>query len=438
MRLINFRTIWSNVRGKRGQVFPFFVLILVVILIASMSYVNVSQVETHKLDTMNAADAGALAGAAVLSQAANNIADINKMMKEAWDANSSGNSYVFAYSGSLLARTYAWYSFAFSQICTYLGACLAAYEAVQSSASAAHATALSAMNIDEAQKRSGSATGPIERSDFSQFMDTREFWTWDRYRNPSNLTYEWYPYQYDFDQKRQVQPNLGNPARAEQVTSFVLKPAENTLELYPMPPMPQVTAFFGILPSVLTCPACPSWDPSGIAMGSPMSSAPMTMWEENYWAYGVGYGLSTAIMAILVYQDMLTDPSLPPGMRNILDNVMQTLFFPMTGWVTPISICITIPTAWGCFSINIYMNVGVYMYFIPVPYIQDLRSGTSEVQVEISRFSPYKNLGLWFSGTHNVTSGARANICCGSVNRDPGGYEIRVGDVWDGARIYSP
>lgn len=433
MIIINFKTIWSNLRGRKGQVFPFFVLILVVILIATMAYVNLSQVETHKLDTMNAADAAALAGVAVLSQAANNIADINKSMKTAYDANSSGNSYVFATTGSLLNRTYAWYSFAFSQITTYLSACLAAYEAVQSSAAVAHSTAMGAMNIDEAQKRSGSATGPRERSDFSLWMDTREFWTWDRYRNPSDLTYKWYPYQYDFDQHRQVQPDLGNEMRAEKVTSIVLKPSENTLELYPMSPMPQVTAFFGILPGASSCPPCMS-DASGAAMGWRYSWNPMKMaagtWNENTISWATGEGLITAIDLMLEYSD-LWDSNAPSGMRNIIANVRQSMIVPVAGWVQDMCYgwCI-----WGV-GFSIYINVGVYMYTIPVPWIQDLRSGDAEVQVQVSRFTPSKNLGLWWFGQHNTTSGARANICCGSVNRDPGGYEIRVGEVWDGGRL---
>ncbi|MFC1646549.1 pilus assembly protein TadG-related protein, partial [Candidatus Omnitrophota bacterium] len=77
MKRVKLKIILDNLKNRRGQVFPFFVLILVVIIIATMAYVNLSQVDTHKIDTMNAADAAALAGASSLAQAANGIADIN-------------------------------------------------------------------------------------------------------------------------------------------------------------------------------------------------------------------------------------------------------------------------------------------------------------------------------------------------------------------------
>ena len=70
MKRTKLKIILDSLRNNKGQVFPFFVLILVIVIIATMAYVNISQVDTHKIDTMNAADAAALAGAAVLAQAA--------------------------------------------------------------------------------------------------------------------------------------------------------------------------------------------------------------------------------------------------------------------------------------------------------------------------------------------------------------------------------
>ncbi|MFA5157459.1 MAG: pilus assembly protein TadG-related protein [Candidatus Omnitrophota bacterium] len=57
----------NKARYEKGQIFPFLIAVLVVILIAIMITVNLGQVGMLKVDTSNAADAGALAAASTLS-----------------------------------------------------------------------------------------------------------------------------------------------------------------------------------------------------------------------------------------------------------------------------------------------------------------------------------------------------------------------------------
>ena len=69
------RVFW--VRDKRGQIFPFLTVVLILMVVLVMAFVNTAQVNVRKVGTMNAADAGAMAGAAAIASAANAIADMN-------------------------------------------------------------------------------------------------------------------------------------------------------------------------------------------------------------------------------------------------------------------------------------------------------------------------------------------------------------------------
>jgi hypothetical protein len=63
-----FNTICSHKTNyTRGQIFPFMLAVLAVMLIMLMMTMNLGQISIYKTDTSNAADAGALAGASILS-----------------------------------------------------------------------------------------------------------------------------------------------------------------------------------------------------------------------------------------------------------------------------------------------------------------------------------------------------------------------------------
>lgn len=67
----------KRARYDRGQVAPFFILIIVIIIIMAMVTVNLSKVSSVKTDTANAADSGALAAGSVMANTFNLIAQSN-------------------------------------------------------------------------------------------------------------------------------------------------------------------------------------------------------------------------------------------------------------------------------------------------------------------------------------------------------------------------
>ncbi len=57
----------EKTKYNKGQVFPFLIAIIVIIIIVAMITANLGQIGVFKTDVSNAADAGALAGASILS-----------------------------------------------------------------------------------------------------------------------------------------------------------------------------------------------------------------------------------------------------------------------------------------------------------------------------------------------------------------------------------
>jgi len=70
---------------KKGQLTPFFIAIVVIILIASLITINVGKIALNKTYTANGSDAGALAGASVMASVFNNAAVANSEMIAAFD-----------------------------------------------------------------------------------------------------------------------------------------------------------------------------------------------------------------------------------------------------------------------------------------------------------------------------------------------------------------
>ena len=68
-----------------GQITPFLLIILVILIIAGIATVNIGRVSLDKTCSANAADAGSLAAASAWSSAFNSLAEMNKSMKEYYD-----------------------------------------------------------------------------------------------------------------------------------------------------------------------------------------------------------------------------------------------------------------------------------------------------------------------------------------------------------------
>ncbi|TRZ51253.1 MAG: hypothetical protein D4S01_05190 [Dehalococcoidia bacterium] len=68
---------------RKGQVAPLMLLFIAVILVSMMVVFNIGKVSLNKVNTQNAADAGALAASSWLASGANMVADIGQMMNYA-------------------------------------------------------------------------------------------------------------------------------------------------------------------------------------------------------------------------------------------------------------------------------------------------------------------------------------------------------------------
>lgn len=68
---------------RKGQVAPLMIIFIAVVLVCMMVVFNIGKVSLNKVDTQNAADAGALAASSWLASGENMIADIGQMMNYA-------------------------------------------------------------------------------------------------------------------------------------------------------------------------------------------------------------------------------------------------------------------------------------------------------------------------------------------------------------------
>ncbi|MFA4888091.1 MAG: pilus assembly protein TadG-related protein [Candidatus Omnitrophota bacterium] len=74
----------NKCRYERGQLAPFFILVLVVLVIMAMVTINLSKVAFIKTDSSNAADAGALAGGSVMASVFNSVAQANSQLEASY------------------------------------------------------------------------------------------------------------------------------------------------------------------------------------------------------------------------------------------------------------------------------------------------------------------------------------------------------------------
>lgn len=71
---------WFHRNRKRGQITPFLIAVIAILLITTMITVNLGKVSMTRTNTANAADAGALAGASAMANGLNAIKDLSTMM----------------------------------------------------------------------------------------------------------------------------------------------------------------------------------------------------------------------------------------------------------------------------------------------------------------------------------------------------------------------
>jgi len=411
----------NRLNSTSGQIFPFLTLILVIVLIAAISYVNLGIVSGHKVDTMNAADAGALAGVTELASAANTIADYNvHYLEENFWAHFTANVVMPGYIGGPMARLGTWSSLMTEQVLMYLDLCLVGYRAAMQASALGHMMAYSNMEIEEAQRyewdHANDKLGTAAKSNFAKWFENpaTDFYA-DRGEITTRYAYRWSPYDYQFSNNTYAQRQTA--AMKEEIHTTVQKPDEGALVLHPEFPIPQPTVFLGICASV-PCNKGNWCDPI-------MLGVPKEFQKTMYLA-------PAAIAALMAYQiyDGLWDAEAPESMKNTIVNYMAfTQVPPVMGYIQHFEFCIAI----GPYQIFFQFNVGFGMYFVPVPWIARLDANNADLAVQVSRFSPERNLGIWQFKHGVVASGAQGHMYGGDVF-SPGAYQVQIDEVWDGEK----
>ena len=413
-----FREFWNL--KENGQIFPFLIVVIILLLVALMAYINLSQVNLRKLSTMNAADAAALAAASELASIANNIAYVNKSdLQDTYDLDWVGVLKHFVHMDTICisARYGEYLGFVAGQLATYLGLVNSGYVGTQQAGGSALQLALSNMPIEEAARRKGSYDGEIQKSAFSEWLDDVEIYT------PASNTvlersYEWNQYSYNVTEGRQVkQP------QPERVTVKIDKPDHNAFVLTPFPSV-DFTLFWDLYLGLPCCsPVCP--DACTLACGLALSAhtSDLTLMAAEQLAATI---IITAEYAIATAITLMDQDVFGPAVYYELAALGVEIAL-MAIAMTPIPI--VVPTSCP------YFGLYVVIWPIPIAYIASMGDlDDYEVSVEVTRFSPAKNLGLFQFKEQKITSGARAGIAEGHIFA-PGSYKVKVYEVWDGERI---
>lgn len=156
---------------KKGQISPFLIAVIVILLIALMVTVNLGKVSLTKTNTANAADAGALAGASTMANGLNAIGDISDMMFA--DFLTTQIALVTCPTCWISAVIYA--AHLASQIALYGYASKIAKDTLKEAKDASLRLAFSNVNIDESKPRQeGEAYEEWLQRDsrFTQWMDS--------------------------------------------------------------------------------------------------------------------------------------------------------------------------------------------------------------------------------------------------------------------------
>ncbi len=94
----------NKLKYNKGQMAPFFILILVIIITMAMVTVNLSKVALNKTESSNAADAGALAAGSIMANVFNSVAKQNSQMEFQYWTFYTSVSVLFTVATYLLAH----------------------------------------------------------------------------------------------------------------------------------------------------------------------------------------------------------------------------------------------------------------------------------------------------------------------------------------------
>lgn len=342
---------------KKGQVAPFLIAVIAVLITALMITVNIGRVGLTRTTTSNAADAGALAAGTIHTETLNALADVDLQLMM---------DYVSAVVVFLIpkpiwvepAQYVSWYLFALAQLMQFVFAWMSGIDGYEEAPKTARQLAFSNAGVDEPKPRNTgeSYDAWIKRdSPFTQWMDSKGY--------ESGSQYNW--------QDKGVYPDY--TPRANSVTVAVDAPSFPGL--YPLPGVPLITPFYLWIPfcNPCCCPVVPCCEcieclaalaifDEGVAAAI---ARPITL---SYGWYSVPWGLFTDAPIII-------PPICPCG--------------GMTAWATVI--------------------------YPPAIFTFGILEDDPQTTVTVTRMRPDSNLGLWTMQQGTITSSARGECSGGSV-----------------------
>lgn len=420
--------IWS----KKGQVAPFLISIIVILLIATMALVNIGKVGNYRVNTSNAADAGAVAGASMLASTQNAIADANAGDGIFNTGMLQGISLRDAYltllglffiplpleTESFKYNVYLGYSV--SLFMNYLNLLYMGYRGMQNAQAQAHQLVFSNAQIQEAaevqQTGQPGVYQPV-KSGFAQWMESQDF-------EGDSFTYSWRQYSFRPQQGQQVQEAADNWFRSD-----VQKPSENALLLIPMPAAPLINNYWKW---ISPCVGCCGYKCSCVCCFCQACLRDYQYYWTQYAQIRTGHQVQTSAslqgglqMSIggTVIGNMMTASS-PASMLVSTIQGLPSRFLVQAITTVPPRPCI--PCGASCAPQLAWMMV---IYWVPIPFIISMIPNEADMQVEVTRYEPASDLGLFNNRAEEVRSGARATTYGGSVF-SPHSYRIRLEDTW--------
>lgn len=162
---------WFRKSRRKGQVTPFLIAIIVILLIAIMATVNLGKISLTRTATSNAADAGALAGASTMANGLNAIGDISDGMLADYIATQAILASCRVNCGKVMIIYAAHLA---SQLALYAYTRKIASDTLEQAESSAKQLAFSNAGIDEGKTRQGNETYEEwlqRKSPFEEWME---------------------------------------------------------------------------------------------------------------------------------------------------------------------------------------------------------------------------------------------------------------------------
>jgi hypothetical protein len=174
---------WFHRNRKRGQITPFLIALIVILLSAIMLTVNVGKVSMTKTNTANSADAGALAGATHMVNGLNAVKDISNAMFAAYLT--AQITLYFCLPHCKIAKT-VYATHVAAQGVLLAKAIMTASDALEDAEEGSLRLAFTNAVIDEAKPRNSGESyeaWQLRKSRFEEWMDRKDYrtgnYTWE-------------------------------------------------------------------------------------------------------------------------------------------------------------------------------------------------------------------------------------------------------------------